>query len=245
MFSFLRKRSLEPEYMDDFSEGGVALLEALRHLRRLNRVFGAAGPTMYGVRRLWKLAGKPCRLSILDIGAGSGDVNKRLLKWADRHGIQMSITLVDITWEACAEARELYAGEDRVKIRRADLFQLAEQAEEEAWACADIVTASQFVHHFDEEQLPRVIDAMLSCSRYGVVVNDIHRHWVSWGAVWLMTRLLSKNDYIRHDGPLSVAKGFRSADWKKLKNAMPSARMQYSWRPLFRYCLIARPWRPR
>lgn len=228
MYSPLRSRATAPELMDDLAQGGAELREALRHLRRLNRLFAASGRTLYGVVRLWERAGKPRRLTILDIGAGSGDVNRALLRWADAEGIELAITLADRTKEACAEASAYFAAEPRVGVVCRDLFELGGQA-------ADIVTASQFVHHFDDDELPAVAGAMLHAARLGVVIQDIHRHWLPWAAVWLATRLISSNRYILNDGPLSVAKGFRAADWERLGERLRTSEIDYSWRPLFRY----------
>ncbi|WP_239635459.1 methyltransferase domain-containing protein [Paenibacillus sp. H1-7] len=231
MFSRLRQRAEEPELMDDFSQGGEELREALQHLRRLNRIFAASSPTLYGVNRLWQAADKPDRLSILDIGSGSGDVNRRLLRWADVNGIKLRITLVDVTEEACEEARRFFHKEPRVQVLKRDLFELPEGA-------ADIVAGTQFVHHFEDQELPRVVEHMLKTSRLGVVINDIHRHWIAWTAVWLTARLVSSNRYIVHDGPLSVAKGFRSADWIRLGSELGIPELFYRWRPLFRYAVV-------
>jgi 2-polyprenyl-3-methyl-5-hydroxy-6-metoxy-1,4-benzoquinol methylase len=233
MFRRIEQRAEEPELMDDYSTGGPELREALQHLRILNRIFGAAAPTLYGVKRLWMEADKPRRLSILDIGAGSGDVNGRLLRWADANGIDLRITLIDITEEACEEARLCFHNEPRVQVMRSDLFSLPE-------ACADMVTGTQFVHHFAANELPRVVERMLEASRIGVVINDIHRHWIPWTAVWLASRMVSNNRYILNDGPLSVAKGFRAADWNSLRKALGISRMFYAWRPLFRYVVVLR-----
>lgn len=206
------------------------LREALVHLRRLNRLFGAASPTLYGVKKLWRDAGCPKSLSIVDIGAGSGDVNKKLLRWALEEGVRLNVTLVDKTEEAAKEAALYYWNESRVQIRQADLFELEADS-------ADIVTGTQFIHHFAGEELARAASQMLRISRIGVALNDIHRHWLSWSAVWLATRLLSRNPYIRHDGPLSVAKGFRAGDWEKLRRSPGLDQLSYSWRPLFRYAV--------
>ncbi len=230
-FRTLSVRAKEDELMDDFSMGGEELSEALKHLRRLNRIFAAPGPTRDGVEKLWQAIGQPRKLSILDVGAGSGDVNMKLLEWADRKGIELDIMLVDMTEEACEEARQLFRHEPRVRVMRADLQELAD-------ASADIVTGSQFVHHFDGQQLVDMVDHMRRASRYGVVINDIHRHPVSYTAVWVMTRMISRNRYIRHDGPLSVAKGFKGSDWQELKQRLQADAMTYTWKPLFRYSVV-------
>ncbi|WP_342555923.1 SAM-dependent methyltransferase [Paenibacillus sp. FSL R7-0652] len=230
-FRTLGSRAKEDELMDDFSMGGEELREALRHLRRLNKIFAAPGPTVSGVAKLWHSIGRPSVLSLLDVGAGSGDVNQKLLQWAAKQGIEMQITLVDLTEEACEEARQLFRNEPRVQVVRADLTSLPD-------ASADIVTGSQFIHHFEGEQLVDMVTHMLRVSRYGVVINDIHRHTVSYKAVWITTRLISRNRYIRHDGPLSVAKGFTDQDWQELKRQLNHDTMTYEWKPLFRYSVV-------
>jgi 2-polyprenyl-3-methyl-5-hydroxy-6-metoxy-1,4-benzoquinol methylase len=231
---FLSERVERAELMDDFTAGGATLRQAHRQLRCLNRLFGAASPALYGVQRLWRECGSPRRLHLLDIGAGSGDVNRRMLRWAAANGVKLRITLVDKAEEACAEARAYYAAEPQVDVRRSDLFELSA-------GCADIVTASQFAHHFANEELPTVVERMLTAARLGIVVNDIHRHPAAWAAVWLASRL-SANRYIRHDAPLSVAKGFRGADWELLGERLEGvgAVLQYRWRPLFRYAVLVR-----
>jgi 2-polyprenyl-3-methyl-5-hydroxy-6-metoxy-1,4-benzoquinol methylase len=234
MLDLMKERSSKQELMDDFSQGGESLREALRHLRRLNRIFAAAGPALYGVERLWREAGCPDSLQLLDIGAGSGDINQRLLRWSEKAGVKLRIRVADVTMEACEEARQLYKEEPRMEVVRQDVFKLEEN-------CADMVTASQFLHHFSPQELPDVVHCMLRASRYGVVINDIHRHSIAWGAVWLATRLVSNNPYIRHDGPLSVAKGFRALDWEELQRALGAGvKLEHAWRPLFRYAVTVR-----
>ncbi|MWV42398.1 methyltransferase domain-containing protein [Paenibacillus sp. HJL G12] len=234
MFNELNRRSVKDEYMDDFSSGGEELSEALRHLRRLNRIFGAAGPLLYGIKELWIRTGQPPKLHLMDIGAGSGEINRHILRWADRVGIEARITLVDMTEEACNEARRIFKDDPRVEAIRQNVFDIEEHA-------ADMLISSQFLHHFSDSELPEVTGHMLRSSRYGIVISDIHRHWISWSAVWLTAHLISTNRYIRHDGPLSVAKGFQSSDWKRLSQALSfygDYMLEYSWKPLFRYSVV-------
>ncbi|WP_405156786.1 SAM-dependent methyltransferase [Paenibacillus sp. FSL K6-0108] len=230
-FRTLSVRAREDELMDDFSMGGEELSEALKHLRWLNKIFAAPAPTRAGVEKLWKAMGSPATLTLLDVGAGSGDVNQKLLRWADRKGVKLEITLVDLTEEACEEARNLFRNEPRIIVRRADVRELPD-------ASADIVTGSQFVHHFEGKQLVEMVSHMLRASKYGVVINDIHRHPVSYAVVWITTRIISRNRYIRHDGPLSVAKGFTGRDWQDLKQQLNHDTLTYEWKPLFRYSVV-------
>jgi len=231
MWPDLSRRSAALELMDDLSIGGDELAEALRQLRVINRALGSAWPTLDGVRRLWRAAGRPSQLTILDVGAGSGDINRLLLAWADRQRIAMRITLVDIHPETCAGAAVYYQGEPRIEVVCSDLMRLGIGA-------ADIVTTALFTHHFSAEQLPEVYRALARAARLGVVVNDLQRHPIAWAGIWAATRLLSRNRMIRNDAPLSVRRGFRPADLDRLRAAPGLAGLTYRWRPFFRYLIM-------
>ena len=233
MLDLLRMRASQPERMDGSGVPEAELAGAYRRLRTLNRLFAAAAPIRTGVERLWIEAGRPARLSVLDIGAGSGDVNRSLLRWAERNGIGIAIRLVDVREEACREARRLFRGDARIEVARGNLFDLPDQA-------ADIVTATQFVHHFGPDELPRVIRRMLGVSRIGVVLSDLRRHIVPWAAVWLTARLLTGNRCIRTDAPLSVARGFRDEDWDKLAIDGGIREMWYARKAPYRYVVVIR-----
>lgn len=231
MWPDLRQRSQALELMDDFSIGGDDLAVALHELRLINTVLASAQLTISGIRRLWQAAGQPTHLSLLDIGAGSGDLNRAVLRWADAHGVAMQIILVDLHPETCAAAAALYADEPRVRVVCSDLLTLGVRP-------VDIVTAALFTHHFGPQQLPHIYLAMLNAARLGVVVNDLHRHMLAWLGISVATRLLSRNRMIRHDAPLSVLRGFRAADLRELRQVAGLEHLDFSWRPLFRYLVI-------
>lgn len=227
----LARRSEALELMDDRSIAGAELTTALRELRWINRLLGAAWPTLEGVARLWHYAGQPARLSLLDIGAGSGDVNRWLLRWAAWRRIDLHITLLDIHRDTCATAATYYRDEPRISVVQGDVWQLPVQR-------VDIVTAALFIHHFPTPQLPDLLMTMLRTARLGVVVNDLQRHALAWAGIWIATRLLSRSRMIRYDAPLSVQRGFQGADLDRLRSVPGLASLRYAWRPLFRYLLI-------
>jgi 2-polyprenyl-3-methyl-5-hydroxy-6-metoxy-1,4-benzoquinol methylase len=231
MWPDLRQRSSDPELMDDLTIGGAELREALRQLRAINRALGAAWPTVEGVSRFWREAGRPASLTVLDIGAGSGDLSRALLRWARRRGVDLRLILVDINPETCAAAALAHQDESRVAVVCSDLRRLALRP-------VDIVTAALFTHHFGQGQLPAIIRAMAGAARRGVVVNDLQRHIVAWAFIWLATRLLSRNRMIRHDAPLSVRRGFRAAELRGLRAEPGLGGLRFMWRPLFRYLIL-------
>jgi len=220
-----------PELMDDRSIDGPELVETLAQLRLINRLLGAAWPTLWGVAYLWKQAGSPKHLSILDMGAGSGDVNRRLLRWAARRNLHLRLILVDIHPDTCAVAQAYYQNEPRVRVIQGNVF-------EPAVRHVDIVTASLFLHHFPTLIVPLVLQRMVQTARMGVIINDLHRHWLAWAFIRAATHIFSGNRLIRHDAPLSVRRGFRRAELDQLKKMPGLSQLNYSWQPLFRYLII-------
>jgi 2-polyprenyl-3-methyl-5-hydroxy-6-metoxy-1,4-benzoquinol methylase len=233
----LSVRSEKLELMDHATIGEHDLVEMLVQLRRINRVLGAGFPTLEGVRKLWRQADCPDTLTLLDVGAGSGESNRLLLRWARLHRIHLHITLLDLHPDTCAVAEAYYQNEPRVTVQQGDLFTVPPDS-------VDIVTASLVLHHVPTQQIAGVLHTLARASRLGVVINDLHRHPLAWIGIWLITHLFSRNRLIRHDGPLSVQRGFRPADFERLRSLPDLAGLQYHWRPLFRYLIIVPPLNP-
>jgi SAM-dependent methyltransferase len=221
-------RAEGPERMDDLRIGGPELEEALVQLGWINRLLGAAWVTLEGVVSLWRKAGRPRHLRLLDVGAGGGESNRLLLRWGRLAGVDLAVTLVDIHPETCAHAARRYAGEPRVRVEQGDLFHLAPGR-------ADIVTASLVLHHLDTAALPEALLALRRAARLGAVVNDLHRHPFAAAFIAAATRLLSRNPMIIHDAPLSVRRGFRAREFEALRATPGLEGLRYAWRPFFRY----------
>lgn len=226
------QRSQAPELMDDRSIVGRELTEALRQLRWINGLLGAFWPTIEGVNRLWRTDGQPRRLRIVDVGAGSGEANRLLLRWAALRGIKLDIVLVDIHHDTCREAATYHQNEPQIHVVQGDLYDMPVQQ-------CDIVTASLVLHHFTSVELPHVFAALLKVARLGVVVNDLHRNLLAWLLIKAATRILSRNRMIRNDAPLSVLRGFQPTDLRQLREHPQLAALRWSWRPFFRYLIIA------
>ena len=227
----LSTRSEAAELMDDRSIGGAELADALSQLRVINYLLGGNQPTIEGVERLWRAAGQPIALHIVDIGAGSGEVSQQLLAWADRRRVKLKITLSDIHPDTCAVAAAYHKSEPRITVQQGDVFELAAES-------CDIVTASLFTHHFPTAQLPELFSAMARAARLGIVINDLHRHRLAWLLIALATRLFSGNRMMRPDAPLSVRRGFRRTELERLRSVPELARLRCRWRPFFRYLVI-------
>ncbi len=197
-------RRLTPEIMDDPGQDEEAFRGALRDLERLNRMTFAYAPTLCFLARMAR--GRD-RLSVLDVGAGGGDTLRRIAAWGARRGIALDLAGLDRSpW---AQRHAAQAGTPARWITT-DLFEL------DATERFDVVICSLFAHHLEDPELLRFLRWLRARARRGWLILDLHRHWVPWAAVWAGTRLMRMHPMVRHDGPVSIRRGFSHADWKEL-----------------------------
>jgi 2-polyprenyl-3-methyl-5-hydroxy-6-metoxy-1,4-benzoquinol methylase len=197
----LRHRSEAAEWMDAPDAPGFGA--ALEGLARINRLSGAAPPVLRFLERV--AARHPGPLSILDVGAGGGDMLVRIADWAARRGIAVQLTGLDQSAQAAAHAR---ARDVPARWITADLF-----AHE---GTHDVVICSLFAHHLPDPALVRFLRWIAARARLGWLISDLHRHWLPWGFVWAAVRLLRMPPMVVHDSTVSIARGFTRANWRHL-----------------------------
>ncbi len=53
-------------------------------------------------------------------------------------------------------------------------------------------------------------------ARHGWFVNDLHRHALPYHGFRLLARAMRWHRFVQHDGPVSIARAFRRAEWQRL-----------------------------
>ena len=225
----LRHRSVADEIMDDAQQGEAAFRTALRNLEWLSRATLGYGPTIRFLDRAVIGAGAT-RLRILDVGAGGGDMLRRIAAWGRSRGIELDLTGLDISPWA-----EVHAQAEGTPARwiTGDLFDLPDHER------FDIIVCSLFAHHLDDAALVRFLRWLDARSRVGWMISDIHRHWIAWAGVWALVRVARMDPMVIHDSTVSVARGFVRDDWDRaIAEAGVVARV--GWSPPFRWVVTGR-----
>jgi SAM-dependent methyltransferase len=83
----------------------------------------------------------------------------------------------------------------------------------------DVVMCSQVLHHFDDAEAVRLLREMHRVARHGAVVVDLRRSWIAAIGFWLVSFPLCFHRVTRHDGVVSVLRGFTAADLDRLIRA--------------------------
>lgn len=203
----MRRRSTAAEWMDDAAAARPAFEAALRDLARINRMSLAHPPVLRWLDGVAARSGAR-RLSVLDVGAGGGDLLAAVAAWGARRGIALELTGLDRSpWAATHAAAQ---GVPAARWITDDLFAL------DAAERFDVVLCSLFAHHLTDAGLVRFLRWMAGRARLGWLISDLHRHWLPWGVVWCAVRALRMDPMVVHDSTVSIARGFTRADWQRL-----------------------------
>jgi SAM-dependent methyltransferase len=225
----LKKRTSEPEFLDRPGFGPQQVLDTFRFLERVNRWLGGVRPELLFLKRESKSWDPDKTYRLLDAGCGVGDVPLALVRWSRGQGYRLQVDAVDMHPLIIERARCKCQGYPEISFFCQDIFEFEGQG-------YDYVHASQFMHHFSDAQIPDLLTYLLyKCSRK-LVINDLLRAPLFYLATWLATLLASPTS--RHDARLSVRKGFRMSELKKLLRANGFHDFEMNWHFFYRFLLV-------
>ena len=180
----------------------------------MNRWLGNRGRLLAAVRPFLDASARP---SLLDVGCGSADVPLWIAAQVDR---PVEVVGVDL------KPLHLQAAEGPLRGVVADVHALPFADDR-----FDVVTASLFLHHFDEQALPALLRGLYALARRAIVVNDLRRARVPYVFGKAVFPLLFKSRVSVEDGLISIRSSFREADLRAAFAAagVPSVRIQRTW----------------
>lgn len=226
-----RRRSAGPEWMDGDDVSQAEFSACVADLATVNSMTFARRPTLAFVREACVRAeGRP--LAILDVGFGAGDMLRAIHRMAGRHGLDLRLIGIDLNPRSLKAAGAATPPHMAIDYRHGDLFDLPDGEP------IDLVISSLVTHHMTDPEILRFIGWMERRARSGWFINDLHRHPVAYHGFRLMAAAMRWHPFVRHDGPLSVARAFRRGDWDRLLGDAGLARVaRIGWRFPFRYCV--------
>ena len=194
------KRHRSVEHLDDPGTSPALRERSLRDVRRANAVLGGANAVLAELGRI--MPSLEDEASLLDVGTGLADIPVRARRLAARYDVRLTTFGVDqaetlagvggtlLDGSACADARHLPF----------------------ATSSVDVVMCSQVLHHFEDHEIAIVLRELHRVARTAVIVSDLRRSWFAVGGYWLVTWLLGFHAVSRHDGAVSVLRGFTNRD---------------------------------
>lgn len=207
-------RNLQHELMDDPHLPRDQHELALKGLSRLNRFTGVAALMYRHLRRRVDVnAQRPLR--ILDVASGAGDVPIYWARRARRDGVEMEITLLDVS-EVAVDTQQQRAAQVGVEVQSVQADCLAHPLP----GGFDVVTSSLFMHHLNDEQAGTLLRAMKVATDATILVCDLHRSRMNLAMVAFAGRVLSRSPVVHTDSVLSVQGAYTQAEFQTLAQAV-------------------------
>lgn len=203
-------RSDELEHLDLGDYTAAEYEGCLAELRRINRWLGDAGALRRTLLRSLKKTNHES-LSVLDVGAGSGEMLRVIARWARNEVRRMRLVGLELNARSAVALQEESTAFDEIAALRGNAFHLPFADES-----FDYVMCSLFTHHFRDDEVIRVLREMMRVARRGVVVIDLHRHQIAYLLYITLGRLILHNRLTREDGALSIRRGFRPQELQAL-----------------------------
>jgi SAM-dependent methyltransferase len=205
MFTPARRRGTE--ILDDPSADPSLALRSLRDVALANRLFGGRRAVLREVNAVLRAYPAPVReVTLLDIGTGLGDIPAAARRQAARRGVPLRTIGLEIT---AALATASTAGCTHAVAGDARALPFADGS-------IDIVTCSQVLHHFDGDDAGHLLQECTRVARVAVVVGDLRRSWWAVAGLWLSSFLLGFHPVSRHDGVVSILRGFTRGELRQL-----------------------------
>jgi SAM-dependent methyltransferase len=189
-----RRRGVEILDLPDVDPQVVT--RSLADVARANALFGGISSAMKEIEDA--LEEVPQRATLLDVGTGLGDIPCRARSFAAEKGIDLTTVGLDSVLELARASRQavnIALCGDALHLPFAD-------------RSVDIVMCSQVLHHFIAADAAKLLREMDRVARVRVVVSDLRRSWIAAAGLWLVSFPLGFHAVSRHDGVVSVLRGF-------------------------------------
>ncbi len=226
LFAPARRRG--HEILDDSSVDAETRIASINDVTRSNALFGGRRAAVGAVNDLLETG---TDLTLLDVGTGLADIPSAIAAQARAQSVRVTTIGLDEAMDLLSVARRRLS-----HAICSSAFSLPFRDRS-----VDIVICSQLLHHFADADLGTIVRELNRVARKRVVIADIRRSRIAAAGFWLASFPLGFHPVTRHDGVVSVFRGFTAAELRgvvaRATGVMPDVqhhlgfRLTASWSP--------------
>ena len=210
MFDRFQQRSYELEHLDKGDYTPEEYEGCIVELQRVNQWLGDASALRKSLLQDVEAAGLQS-FSVLDVGAGSGELMRVAAEWARETKREARLVGLELNARSAKAILDDSHEFPQISSIRGDAFRLPFQD------CRfEYVICSLFTHHFRDPQVVDLLKEMARVARRKIFVIDLHRNPVAYFFYTTIARLFLHNRLIREDGALSILRSFKPAELESL-----------------------------
>lgn len=225
-------RSNEKEHLDNNDITTKDLYLNLAELDVINKQLGGYNASLKGLEDILKE--NRTVNTILDIGFGGGDSIKQLSKFSLKKDIKLFFYGVDLKSDCVKYAEENLYLINNKKLICSDYRNISADLLKQI----DVIHCSLFLHHLTDEEIVSLFKFSKS-NQCIILANDLHRHWLAYYSIKLLTALFSKSWLVKNDAAISVKRGFKKNELISLLKEAGFINYSVKWSWAFRYIIIA------
>lgn len=197
------------EILDDPATDTELSVRSLHDVMLANRWFGGQRAVLHELRQLLSARAPTEREApwqLLDVGTGLGDIPDAACRLAA--DLQCNLQVIGL--------ERVRALSSAARIRCPRMITGDALALPFASGSVDIVTCSQLLHHFDGEPAWQLLRECTRVARRAVIIGDLRRSWTALAGLWASSYVLGFHPVSRHDGMVSIRRGFTRAELSSL-----------------------------
>lgn len=221
-------RSYTKELLDADNIPDEDLYQNLKELDVINALLGGYKMTFSALKKVLK---KNKEYTIVDIGSGGGDTLKRIFKWNQTENFNLKLYGIDLK-QTCVNYSSNVNPNTEIKFICDDYRNIYNHLPK-----VDIIHACLFCHHLTEMEISELIK-FSQANKSTLIINDLERNAFAHYSIKYLTRFLSKSYLVKNDAPLSVLRGFKMKEWKKLIKESGAKHYTINYKWAFRHEVI-------
>ena len=223
------QRSSEPEMIDSRIDRDL-LYQNLHELDIANRLFGGHAASLCGIKELVKDRTKIYHVA--DLGCGSGDSLKHMADWARNNHYKLLLTGIDRSEPVIDYMKGHCTGYPEIKGVVSDYRKYMQDHP------VDIVHCSLFCHHLSDNEILGLLNLFNLMVTTGFIINDLERSPAAYYSVKMLTNMIRSTSLSKHDGPVSVLRGFKVEELEALLKKGSSFKCTIQRRRAFRLLVV-------
>lgn len=169
--------------------------------------------------------------SVLDIGAGSGELLRDVGKFARKQKRRAKLFGLELNARSANAILEESKNYDEIKSIQANALTLPFADE-----TFDYAISSLFTHHLTDEQIIKTLQEMKRIVRRKIFIIDLHRQPLAYFFYKIFCIAFRISPLVRHDGSLSILRSFKPEELTGL--AQKAGLENISVRKIFPFRLV-------
>jgi hypothetical protein len=91
------------------------------------------------------------------------------------------------------------------------------------------------MHHFKDDEIIQLLTVFNANSSIGIVINDLHRSFISYRLFQALCFVFRLNRMSREDGLISILRGFKKGELIRFSKKLKLTNYKIQWKWAFRY----------